>query len=271
MKKGCLLLSAALCAASGPLLAQERADSIAAGVGLTGQDIEELTRPLVPSIPSLPAVREPGGGMAAADIPLAPVLTSRYQAPALFRVAPERPFFPSWTTGRISGFSAQHNDWLRGYQATAGVGLVQQLGDYWTFNASASVYKNSIYYNSASFGGTLRWQPNRNFGVTVFGNYSPGSFMSPVSLGQSFNWGGYMTVEGEYFGVDMGAQQFYDPFFGHDTEPIVRPFVKLGGAKLGIDVGPMIKDALQKDRNHNNGFSPVPQPIKAMPRVAPRR
>lgn len=272
MKKGCLLLSAALCAASGSLLAQERTDSIAASVGLTEPEIDELTRLIEPSAPVLPSVMELGSvGTATTDVPLEPVLKSRYVAPALFHVAPERPFFPSWTTGQMYGFSAQHNDWLRGYQATAGVGLVQQLGDYWTLNASASVYKNSIYYNSASFGSSLHWQPNRNFGVTLFGHYSPGSFMSPVSLGQSFNWGGYVTVEGEYFGVDMGAQQSYDPFFGHDTEPIVRPFLKLGGAKLGIDVGPMIKDALQKDRNHSNGFSPVPQPIKAMPRVAPRR
>lgn len=273
MKKGCLLLLALLWTASGSLLAQERADSIAAGAGLTVQDIEDLTKPLDPSVTPLspPSASELGGGQTALSIPLEPALTKRYVAPPLFRIAPERPILPSWGTGYMYGYSGQGNDWLRGYQATAGIGLSQRLGDYWTFNANASVYKNSIYYNSASFGSSLHWQPNSHFGVTVFGNYSPGSFMSSVSLGPSFNWGGYMTVEGEYFGIDMGAQQYYDPFYGHNTTPIVRPFVKLGGAKLGIDVGPMIKDALQKDRNHNNGFNPIPQPIKALPQVAPRR
>ena len=141
MKKGCLLLLALLWTASGSLLAQERADSIAAGAGLTVQDIEDLTKPLAPLSP--PSASELGGGQTALGITLEPALTNRYVAPPLFRIAPERPILPSWGTGYMYGYSGQGNDWLRGYQATAGIGLSQRLGDYWTFNANASVNVNT--------------------------------------------------------------------------------------------------------------------------------
>lgn len=265
---------------SSRLLAQEQADTIVVGNGLSAQDIEELTRPISPlegseanadAVPPTPSMRGLEAADPKRDIPLDPVLTSRYQAPSLFRIPPERPFYPSWGTGMMYGYSSQHNDWLRGYQARAGVGLYQQLGDYWSFTANASLYKNSIYYNSAMIDGSLTWRPNAHFGVTVFGSYSPGTFLSPVDFGQSFNWGGYMTLEGERFGVDLGAQTYYDPWMGHSVEPIVKPYVKFGDAKIGIDIGPMLKDALQKDRRNGPGFSPIPQPIKAVPQVAPRR
>ena len=73
------------------------------------------------------------------------------------------------------------------------------------------------------------------------------------------------------FGIDVGARQTYDAMYGHELVPIVQPFIKLGGAKLGIDVGPMLKDAMRKKNGNSNGFNPIPQPIKALPPVAPRR
>lgn len=278
MKKEASFFLLWLIAAPLTLLAQERQDTLVAGVGLTASDLEELTRPLTPgegvqpSADVAPVPRQEGlWSSKATDIPLSPVLTSPYQAPLFIHVAPERPFFPRWDTGYLTGYSTQYGDWLRGYQAVAGVGLYQQLGDNWTFTASASLYKNSIYYNSASFDGRLSWRPNRHFGMTAFGSYSPGAFLSPVALGQSFNWGGFVTLERGYFGIDLGAQMYYDPMMGHDVEPIVMPYVKLGEAKLGIDVGPMLKNALQKDRHDGPGFNPIPQPIKAVPQIAPRR
>lgn len=266
----CWLMSALV-----SLHAQERTDSLVSDGGLSQAEIDELTRPITPLSSSEMSAAPTVGGLssssAAADIPLSPEFTSRYQAPSVFRVLPEPSFYPSWDTGMLYGFSSQHNDWLRGYQAMAGVGLRQQFGDNWSLSANASVYKNSIYYNSATIDGRLTWRPSRYFGVTVFGSYSPGAFMSAVDLGQSFNWGGYVTLEGRRFGIDLGAQTYYDPFMGHDVEPIVQPFVKFGDAKLGIDIGPMLKNALQKDRRDGPGFNPIPQPVKAMPQIAPRR
>lgn len=263
-----------------PICAQTPADTVVTGLGLSAQEIEELTRPLEPVqspdanssfTPLSPSLMEMGLSNPRQDITVDPVLHTRYQAPSLFRAMPERPFYPSWGTGMMYGYSGQYNDWLRGYQASAGVGLYQQLGDYWSFTANASVYKNSIYYNSAMVDGRLTWRPNAHFGVTVFGSYSPGTFMSPVDFGQSFNWGGFVTLEGERFGIDLGAQTYYDPFTGHNVEPIVQPYVKFGDAKIGIDIGPMLKDALRKDRHDGPGFNPIPQPIKAVPQVAPRK
>ena len=273
MKKRFLLQIILLFMSPLSLLAQEQVDTLSVGEGLTPQDIEDLTRPIDPSatILTVPSMRSEMNGNLREDIPLTPALSGSYVAPQLFRIPPEQTFFPRWTTGYMYGYSGQYNDWLRGYQAWAGVGLYQQMGEYWTMNLGAQLSKNSIYYNTAQLDGSLHWQPNRHVGVTVFGQYSPGAFMSPVNFGPSFNFGGYVTMEGEYFGLDLGAQQYYDPFYGHDTEPIVRPFLKLGGAKLGVDVGPMIKDALQKDHRRDNGFNPIPQPVKVVPQVAPRR
>lgn len=273
MKRLSLLLVLYVLFAAMPLLAQERADSIGTDGGLTAEDIEQLTRPIDPAETSVAsAAMDPmSGTVSPRELGVESVLDARYQAPPLFRVMPERSFYPSWTTGYMYGYSGQYNDWLRGYQATAGIGLYQQLGDYWTASAYASVSKNSIYYNTATLGGQLTWRPNQHFSVTAFGMYSPGTFMSTVDFGPTFNWGGYMTLEGEHFGIDLGARQAYDPMFGHEVTPIVQPFLKLGGAKLGIDLGPMLKDALRKDRHDGPGFNPIPQPIKAVPQIAPRR
>ena len=273
MKRIVLTLSFCLLCALSVLRAQEHTDTIAAGVGLSAQDIEDLTRPFDPqmAVPLQPSAVAPSGPALSHDLPLEPVLGSPYQAPKSFSIWPTRPAYPYWGTGYLYGFSTQHNDWLRGYQAMAGVGLMQQFGDQWSLDLNAQLYKNSIYYNSASFGSTLHWQANDHLGFTLFGNYSPGTFMSPVNFGPTFNWGGYVTMEGERFGLDLGAQQYYDPLAGHTGVPIVRPYVKFGEAKLGIDVGPLIRDALQKDHRRDNGFNPIPQPIKAVPQIAPRR
>ena len=181
---------------------------------------------------------------------------------------------PAWENGYVYGYSSSQADMLYGAMMSANAGIRQRLGRTLTAQAEVGLQKYSVLYNTATVSGQLTWQPSPYFAITAFGAYSPGSFLSPVDIGPSFQWGGYLTLQTDTsvpFGIDVGARQTYDAMYGHELVPIVQPFIKLGGAKLGIDVGPMLKDAMRKKNGNSNGFNPIPQPIKALPPVAPRR
>lgn len=185
-------------------------------------------------------------------------------------------YLPMWSTGYLYGANAQSGSLLYGYNAMAAVGLYQQLGDNFTFDGNLTLNKYSVYYNTATLNGSLTWSPNRHFSATAFGSYMPGTFLSSIQVGQAFTWGGYVTLQTDTdvpFGIDLGAYDAYSTYGGHEVVPIVQPFVKLGGAKLGFDFGPIIKNAIDRKNgvSFGPGSNPIPQPIKAMPSVAPRR
>lgn len=251
--------------------------------GLSDEEIRELTTPLGTSIQG-----EITGGALTSGVGLKPLsgsdieLNPAYDAPQpqmgnlRYALYPRGSQLPQWATGYLYGYNGTYGSQLSGYVNYAGVGVSQQLGEYFIFNGGASLAKYGVYYNTVSFNGSLTWQPNRYFSTTVFGNYTRG-FLAPMPMGYSVNWGGYLTLQTDTdvpFGIDAGAQDYYDPFSGHTVVPIVKPFVKLGGAKLGIDFGPVIKDALIRANGgggSNGGFNPIPKPQKAIPAVGPRR
>lgn len=190
-----------------------------------------------------------------------------------FELFPKGSYLPHWSTGYMYGSHQYAGSLFYGYTANAQAGVLQNLGEYWTVDASISLNKYSIYYNTVTLGGSIEWHPSKYFSMTAFGMYSPGSFMSPMHIGPAFQWGGYATFQTDTdvpFGIDMGARDSYDPMFGHYVAPIVQPFVKIGGAKLGIDFGPAIRNAFDRSKSHPHGPGMIPQPIKAIPQVAPR-
>lgn len=265
-----LLFGCSLCATA---QTQDRNDTIPIGgsSGLSEAEIQELTTHISgESLNSLTPLH-------ATDIPIHPALEpAPLVAPHInINPWPRGSRLPHWATGYMYGYNSQSSSLLYGYTATAGMGVRQQLGRYWIIEGGTSLNKYSVYYNTASFNGALTWQPNRYFSTTVFGSYTT-SFMSPMPTMNSFQWGGYITLQTDTdlpFGIDAGARDYYDPMTGHYVAPIVQPFIKIGGSKLGFDFGPMIKDALHKAAGHdsNNGASPIPKPIKVIPQVAPRR
>lgn len=179
---------------------------------------------------------------------------------------------PSWGSGFITGYHGGYQDYRIGGVSYAGASLYQSFNRYWSASVGANLSKFGVYYNQASFNGSVHYQPNKYIGITAFGSYSPGSFMSSMPIGQSFYYGGYITLESDsHWGIDLGAVQSYDGMMGtHSTTPIVRPYYNLNGAKLGIDFGPMLQQMMRK--NNSLDFSPTgPRPIKALPPVAPRR
>lgn len=271
-----LLLLSGLLYVAMPLLGQERADSLMSGTGLSAEEIEELTRPLDPqtTIDKDPLTNGTGiRPVTGQDLLLEPVMGKLYQAPTYFHVTPARgSYLPRWEGGSMYGDHRITGDLLTGYSAVTQMGVQHRFGDYWQGRMGLSLMQVPGLYNVAQLNGSLTWQPNRHFGVTVFGSYLPGSFLSAVDVVPTLHWGGYVSLQSDgIWGIDLGAQGYYTPVTGSEVVPIVMPYVKLGEAKLGIDVGPMIRDALHHDRGRDNGFNPIPQPIKAVPQIAPRR
>lgn len=268
-------------------MAQVHNDSvrIEESTGLTEAELKELTTPL-----GRPQQSELSGTELPAETGLHPISAADIElytdnelvpqpVPDMhIDLFPRGSRLPQWATGYLSGYNGVMGDKLNGYLTYAGLGLTQQLGEYFTLDAAFTLSKYSVYYNTAAFNSSLTWHPNRYFSTTVFGVYNTSSFLSSVPVGPSFQWGGYITLQSDTdvpFGIDAGARDFYDPLSGHYVTPIVKPFVKLGDAKIGIDVGPLIQDAIRnasgRGGNNSNGFSPIPKPQKILPTVGPRR
>jgi len=254
---------------------QEQSDSLSMSreAGLNATDIEELMRPLGLDSIGLPMDANYQRPLRQ-ELPLSTTFNTANPYQFLWRNPSYRTdYLPRWSNGYMYGSHGTSVNMMFGYLTTADWGISQQLGEYWTASAYMGLQKYSVYYNTATVGGSVTWHPTDWFSATAFGAYSPGSFLSSVQIGPSFQWGGYISLQTETdvpFGVDVGARESYDPMNGHVLTPIVQPYVKLGGAKLGIDFGPMLRDAIWKD-NRSREFNPIPQPIKAIPQVAPRR
>jgi hypothetical protein len=257
--------------------AQQRNDSVPGkeGTGLSQEEIQELTRP-IGTTPLSGELKTDGSTRLSEDIPVNPAFEQ--QAPTVpdmhIQLWPKGSRLPQWATGMMYGYNRRGVSPFFGYSAHAGMGVYQQLAKYWTLQGGVGLNKYSVDFVTAMFDGSVNWHPNPYFGVTMFGSYTTPGFGGPLSVGQSFQWGGYITLQSDTdvpFGLDAGMRTGYDPLTGHWNTPIVQPFVKIGDAKLGIDVGPMIQNALRKEAGHDGVGNPVPKPIKNLPQVAPRR
>ena len=255
------------------LSAQEMPDSVRLHRegGMTEAEIEELTRPMGTNLNALRPI-------SADQIDYERMLEgpALQVAPLRYELRPKGSTLPRWATGYLYGNHMTTGNLWTGYQSIAMMGLHQQLGRYWSVDAGVALSKYSVYYNTATFDASITWQPNRYIGVTAFGSYSPGSFLSPMKIAPWAEWGGYITLQTDTdvpFGIDLGARDYYSPLSGHQVTPVVTPFVKVAGAKIGIDVGPVIQDALRRSKgsSNDNGFNPIPKPQKIIPPVGPRR
>ena len=181
---------------------------------------------------------------------------------------------PSWSRGYITGYHGGYSNMNIGGVNYAGAAIVHSFNRYLSAQAGVDITKYSVLYNQATFNGQIHYQPNKYIGITAFGAYSPGSFMSQMQIGQSFYYGGYVSLESDsHWGIDLGAATGYEAMTGsHYTTPIVRPYYNLNGAKIGVDFGPMIQGMFRKNHPTQLEFSPTgPRPIKNLPPVAPRR
>jgi len=144
-----------------------------------------------------------------------------------------------------------------GNVGNASVAYQQMLGSRMVLTVGANVSKTTftpMYDISVGSTTSLSYMLNDRLSFTAFGDYT----RSMTNSFSSLNVGGFASIGlSNKFGLDIGASNYYDPMFRQwQTEPIVYPYFKLGGQKLGFDFGPLIKDVLINmfDKNKNRDF-----------------
>lgn len=133
-----------------------------------------------------------------------------------------------------------------------GLGRINQVSfmygwtsDYFDVQAGVSATKYSLPYSiGQSFGvfGTLIYHPGDRFHIKLFGSYSPDSRYN-------FNKSSYGATVGfdmtDRFGIEVGAQRYYEPQKGWKTAPIAIPYYKFNKFKFGIDMGGLLYDGIR--------------------------
>ncbi len=163
------------------------------------------------------------------------------------------PLITSWRSGAV---------WAEGGSASlpgmAGVesgtiNATQRIGNiYVSAYAGATKYG---YFRGLStqwqFGGTLHWQFAPRLGITLFGSYSTSAWQPGMSPGIAEmisrpEFGGYLSWDiTKRFGVDVGARARYDNMNRWQWAPIVAPYYRVGDAKISVDVGGIVYEALR--------------------------
>ena len=102
-----------------------------------------------------------------------------------------------------------------------------------------------------STAGRLTYRASDRVAFNVFGSYDIGN-----SYGMSTNsYGATMSLDmSERFGVEVGAQRYYDAMRGGwQTVPVVIPYYRFEKFKLGLDVGGIIYEILRSAVFDNRG------------------
>ncbi len=141
---------------------------------------------------------------------------------------------------------------------------------------SVTVGANAIKYGFQNYMATeigssalISYQLHPQLSINVFGSYSRDLKLNLNNL----NYGGYVDwAFSERFGADVGVNNYYDPYRRRwEMNPIVSPYIKVGEAKFGIDIGPAIKDAIinaTQNNKHGNYAPAIPKemgPINSFP------
>lgn len=133
-----------------------------------------------------------------------------------------------------------------------GIGRINQVSfmyswssDFFDVQAGINAVKYSFLYSTGqSFGtfGTLLYHPGKRFRIKAFGSYSPDSRYNFNRTSYGATIGYDMT---DHFGVEVGAQRYYEPQKGWHTAPIAIPYYKFNKFKLGIDMGGLLYEGIR--------------------------
>lgn len=137
-----------------------------------------------------------------------------------------------------------------------------------SFSAYTSLQSHFYEYNNAIVfvaGGSANYYINDQWSVTAFGRYAttPAVLFSPAiqAMIPASNFGGYATYHIDNFYLSGGVRREFDPYTNSwETYPIVMPQVKVGDVKIGVDVGPMIKNGVQQMNNKRQPPQTPPSP-----------
>ncbi len=134
------------------------------------------------------------------------------------------------------------------------------LNDYFSIQAGVDAVKYNFPKSvgqSLGVSGIVTYRPADRLHINVFGSYSPDNRYG-------FNRSAFGATVGydftDRFGMEVGAQRYYDPQRGWQTVPIVTPYYKFNKFDLGIDVGGILYEVLRSVMIDKRGGSPVIMP-----------
>ena len=161
-----------------------------------------------------------------------PLFRGDYSTGGVLRQFPHGAVFGSGSQPSVPGIGRFNNASL-GYQHIFNDRLSLQL------RANAmKINMSHITGQAFSTAGRLTYRASDRVAFNVFGSYDIGN-----SYGMSTNsYGATMSLDmSERFGVEVGAQRYYDAMRGGwQTAPVVIPYYRFEKFKLGLDVGGII-------------------------------
>ena len=218
----------------------------------TGTPTLNTTLPTVPPLPSQQKLAIP--------LPTQPVL------PTMHFNLPKQPVIPYYTNPTPLFKGDFHTDGLllphrygalfaSGSQTSVpGIGRFNQasltymhrLNDKLSFQLAMDAMKIQMSHLSGqafSASGMMLYQATDKLGFRVFGSYAPGNTfgMNTHSYGGTLIW-----QVNDRFGLEMGAQRYYDSMRGGwQTVPVVIPSYRFDHFKLELDVGGLLYEILR--------------------------
>lgn len=169
--------------------------------------------------------------------------------------------------GAYLGFSGM-TDQKVGLMTTemGAMSLYQRLGR-WQFTTSAMANKYYMPWQRTlstqyGVGGTVAYMLSETVSLHAFGYYylnqmQVGPAMSPYM--NSSTYGGYADIRfSSLFGANLGVRRYVDPMTGQwTTSPIINPYIKIGGGKLELPIGDLLKNLVwdRNDRSHQRSWS----------------
>lgn len=183
----------------------------------------------------------------------------------------------SWSSGSLSGYGSRFTFPGLMSNETGSIGITQQFGAV-TLSGSISADKYGYYRGlQTTYGihGSLSYRISNHLTLNIFGDYYTNSIChSPTTLPYigTNRFGGYLGVEiNEHIGLDIGAQQQYDPYSrSYIVVPIIRPYVNINEIPIGFDVGWLLKDLIGKTiygDNFMRGNPTIAPPIEPLPPI----
>lgn len=98
----------------------------------------------------------------------------------------------------------------------------------------------------------------------VFGGYS----IMPQYAFQNYNFGASFSYEiTDHWGIELGANRYYDSYSRQwNLYPVVIPYYRINkDTKIGIDIGPIIKDIIIQKRNKRSNNPTIGPPVPEFP------
>ena len=254
MKLTSLILSISLLLLAEPLVAQEAV--------VTSESTAGNTLPDVPRSTILPTFLH-GKAEIATPQSIYELGINRQTAPSFSLYHLQQ--LSVWDNGSVYGIGSTDGLPGLGNFNSATVGIAQHIGRF-TVSGALSGYKyhiNRNLYNDFGISGSVSYQIDPHFTISVFGNYSSGNvYDSPAAMPYvNFScFGGSVRYQtGKTFGMELGVQRVFDPNLNRwQTIPIVAPTVNIGNCAVGIDVGGLLHSIINSGNDYQRPQMPPP-------------